>query len=188
MVDMASLLSKPNAQPVPAADMDNGQQQAFSLASLMGMKPNQQGQQQPGAPQPSYEQTVAAIRHMGAFQRGWQQILETPNIGKADVRGPFVEMMADLMGEGFITLPQSMTLMKTFPSDPLQQRKWVEEHLQRDEQASVMILQHYAAAAQGDPMQQAQMAMQQTRRPMTGHSKMIGDLTEHYKSRQRKKS
>ncbi len=181
--NMASLLSQPSQATPPDAGPEQSQagpqQSPGSLQQLM-----QSGQQQPGEqPLPDAEHIKSALVHMTEFQRKWRQILETENIGKTDIKGPFIEAVSQLMGDQFITLPQALSLMKSFPEDPLQQRQFVEQHLQKDEQATMMLLQQ--AASQPYRLGDAQRAMQTKELSMTGHADRISKLTNHFKQRGR---
>ncbi len=99
-----------------------------------------------GPPAPSHEQTAAALYHLNEFQRQWKKLLDIPDIGKKDIKGDVLEMMADVMGEGLVTLPQVMNELKQLPTDALGQRQWVEEHFKKAQQAAVAILTHHAQA------------------------------------------
>jgi hypothetical protein len=176
--NMASLLSQPSQATPPGAgpnQSQGGDQQ--SLQSLIQPSPQQPGEQ----PLPDAEHIKSALVHMTEFQRKWRQILETENVGKTDIKGPFIEAMAQLMGDQFITLPQALSLMKSFPEDPLQQRQFVEQHLQKDEQATMMLLQH--VGSQPYRLGDTERAMQAKALPMTGHAERIIQFANHLKKR-----
>jgi hypothetical protein len=184
--DMASLLSMPMT-PTPAdadASTHGADQAGGGLQSLMqrpgGAPGGGGGAPGMGAPAPDNQTTVAAIRHLGEFQRRWKTILETPNIGKVDVKGQVIEAMADLLGESFISLPQSLTLLKSLPTDPLQQRQWIEKHYADDQKAAVMLLQHHAAAF---PRDGSEPLPPRAPRDAKNHVSMMSGLSDHYKAR-----
>lgn len=178
--DMASLLSMPMTPSPPDADASaSGRDQVGNIQGLMGGQGGAQGGPGMGPPAPDYATTVAALRHLGEFQRHWRSVMATPGFGQKDIKGAIIDMMADVMGEGLISLSQVMSLLKSLPTDPLKQRQFVEQHLQNDEKAAVMILQHHAAAfpqinpgdiqaAQGKP---------------ANHLAMMKGLADHYKAR-----
>jgi hypothetical protein len=144
-MDMASLLSQPSpptAEPAPSQSAQPG-----SFQALIRDNPGaamEQGAQ--GQPAPNYHLTVAALRHLRTFAQEYADILKRDDIGKADVKQPFIEAMARLLGDKMMSLPQTLKLMGSFPDDPLQQRQWLEQHWQQDRAAMIWVLQHHAAA------------------------------------------
>lgn len=184
--DMASLMSQPSQATPPSADMAKQQgpdsTQAGSLQQLMQDNPGasmEQGAQ--GQPSPNYHMTVAALKHMRMFAQGWEGLLKLDEIGKADIKGPFIEMMAKQMGEGLVSLPQTLQMMKAFPEDPLQQRQFVEQHYAKDRQAIVMLSAQFAQAFPG--------MSRPPPKPREGmdHIGMMTNLAKHYKQFARKK-
>lgn len=175
--DMASLMSQPMAASPPGEDAE---QQQRGLQGLM-----QQGGQgaQGGPPQPNYQQTTAALRHLWEFQKHWQQVMKTPNFGKADLKGPMIDMLADLMGDGYVTLPQTLQMLQDFPTNPLQQRQFVEQHFAQDKKAEDALLQHYRAAA--GPPQPGDMQKALAAKGGIGptHAVTMSELAAHYKAR-----
>jgi hypothetical protein len=137
-----------------------------------------------GPPAPDYQQTVTAVRHMARLERDFRGILAEPNIGKTDVKGPFIEAMADLMGEGFNTLPQVLDMLKQFPTNPLEQRQWLEQQVNRNEQAQALLLQQHAAAFPEANPAEANAALQSAGEPLgREHSDTLSALGDHYKAR-----
>ncbi len=122
-----------------------------SLQSLMqGQGRVGQGQ---GAPQgqmqpPSHHETVAILNHISAYDRHWRELLEDPDVGVSSIRKRVYDVMADLMNDDYATLPQTLQLLKSFPTEPLEQKQWLEKHIQTDEQAMRAVLDHHA---QGSP-------------------------------------
>jgi hypothetical protein len=189
--DMASLLSKPMA-PTPAdsdaegqggSGMGSGGGQAGAppgLAGLMGGAPGGSA----GPPAPTYQQTVSAVRHMARLERDFRGVLAEPNIGKADVKGAFIDVMADLMGHGFSTLPQVLDMLKKFPTNPLEQRKWLEQQVASNEQAQAALLQQHAAAFPEANPADAAAALKAARGPLgRDHSATLAALSDHYNAR-----
>lgn len=142
MPSLNSLVTQPQSPEPPDVQGTSGTGKDSGL-------PMQQG----GAPQagsfqmPNHQETAAVLQHISAFDRQWRDILGDPDIGKGSVRGRILDAMADLMGDGYCSLPQTMSLLKSLPTDPLEQKQWLEQHIQNDEKAMVAVLQHHAAGA-----------------------------------------
>ncbi len=184
--NMASLLSQPSQATPPDAGPEQSQagpqQSPGSLQQLMQDNPGAQMQQgAQGQPAPNFDMTVAALKHMQMFERGWAKLLEIEDIGKADIKGPFIEMMADLMGDQIISLPQTLQLMKKFPEDPLGQRQFVQEHYARDKQAQMMLIaQHTNAFPNPNGIRPA------SQEGGGNHIAMMQQMLHHYKQHGRK--
>ncbi len=143
-------VSQPQEQSPPQVQGASGTAQpgAQSQGGIPMAGAQQQQQMQP----PNHHETVALLQHISAFDRHWRQILEDPGIGEQSVKGKIYDAMADLMGEEYATLPQTMTLLKGVPDSPLEQKQWLEENVAKDQQAMAAVTQHYAqgrAAAGG---------------------------------------
>jgi hypothetical protein len=182
--DMASLLSRPAAAiPDQAEAGTDGRDQAGagSLQGMLGQPQQGQGGPVMGPPAPNYQQTVAAVRHLSEFQRQWKQLLAIPGLGKKDVKGDVMMMMADVMGEGLVTLPQVMNELKAMPADPLGQRQWIEEHYKKAQQAEQMVIQHHTAAFPQIMPGEIETAM--AGNSNGDHAGMMGGLADHYRSR-----
>lgn len=184
--DMASLLSMPMTPAPPSEDVNaSGQAQASgSLQQLMarGNAPAGAG----GPPQLSYRETSAALYHMAEFQRRWKDLLGTEGIGKNSIKGPFIETVSGMMADSFITLPQAMSLLKSFPDDPLQQRQWVEQHYQNDKAAQIMLLRNHAAS--GQPSPSIDQVTQMVSQPKGGdHTGMMSGILDKFKGSTRKR-
>lgn len=187
-MDINALVHQPAGNDMPAQG-SSGAGSAGPLQALMGGGGAAPGgapgipMQQP--PAPNHEQTVSALQHIRAFDTKWRDLLTDPGIGSKDQRKQFNLAMADLMGDGFCTLPQTLTLLKTFPDDPLEQRKWLEKHVKQDEQAMTQILAQHAQAfprTGREPLPTVQ------RGPLaTDHLKRMDDLMGHYKERSPRK-
>jgi len=142
MPSLNALVTQPGSQEPPDIQGSSGADQASSLQGLMGQKP--QGAPAGGMQAPSHQETVALLQHLSAFRRRWQQIADDPEIGTKNVRPQIYEMMADMMGEGYASLPEAMGLLKTIPQAPLEQKQFIEKHIQNDDQAMNAVLQHHA--------------------------------------------
>lgn len=181
MDSIASLVAQPSSPQSPQVQGSASGADAASLSALLQQRQGP-GQGRPGQrPAPNYEQTVAALHHLTQFHRRWTELLSDPEIGKKNLRPELTDMMADVMGEGLATLPQVMTLLSGFPSEPLAQRQWVQKHSDNDLKAIDMILAQHAAAfpRSGDPMRDG---------PIPGPSKsdhldVIGGLMKNYKKK-----
>ena len=147
MPDLSSLIAQPQAPQAP--QMQQGQAPP-SLPSLMGQQGGAPGGVPMAAPQkppaPDYQQTASAVYHLSEFQRKYKKLLSDPEIGRKNMRPEMLEMMADVLGEGLATLPQIMSQVKDFPTEPLQQKQYLEKHYQQSKMAAIVILEHHAAA------------------------------------------
>ncbi len=185
--NMASLLSQPSqATPPDAAPGQSQQLQGQQSASLQNLMQDNPGAGMAagadGQPAPNMQMTLAGLRHMRMFAHEWEDLLKTDDIGKADIKGPFVKTMATLMGEQLVTLPQTLQMMKTFPEDPLGQRQWVQEHYARDRQAQVMLMAQHSKAFPGYDLNEPGL------QKGTNHIGMMTDLVKHYKQFGKKKN
>lgn len=144
------------------------------------------GPQQQQQPAPNHAQTVATVRHLGEFLKHWKTLAADPGLGTRNIKGAIYDMMADVMGEGLVTLPQVMGELKGVPAEPLQQKQWVETHLKNSIAAMGAVLGHHAQAHPGVgpwPVEQIQVnAANQNE----GHADMIGQVAGVY-SRGRKR-
>jgi hypothetical protein len=191
-MDMASLLSQPQTPTPPDADPSQGQRggsMAGQVQSLMqpGGAPGMPGQ--PGQQQPLDHATAAAgLRHLAEFSRHWREIMTEPGFGTKDIKGSILEMMAEVMGDGLVTLPQVMDQLKRLPTQPLQQRQWVEQHYKDDQQAQLMLMEQYAKqAGPGGPFALEQAKMQQQRPDPDKHVEAMERLRGHFKAMTPKK-
>ena len=189
-MDMASLLSQPQTPTPPDADPSQDQRgggMASQIQSLMrppGAPGQPQGQPgQPGQQQPLDHATAAAgLRHLAEFSRHWREIMQEPGFGTKDIKGSILEMMADVMGDGLVTLPQVMDLLKRLPTQPLQQRQFVEQHYKQDQQAQMILMERYAQqAGPGGPWEQEQAKMQQSSN-RDNHVATMERLVGHFKA------
>jgi hypothetical protein len=141
MPNLNQLVGQPQSDSPPEQQGTSGTADNSSLQSLMGQK--QGGGGAPMAP-PSHHETVAILDHISAYDRRWRELLEDPDIGVTSVRKHIYDIMADLMNDDYATLPQTLQLLKSFPTEPLEQKQWLEQHIQTDEQAMRAVLDHHA--------------------------------------------
>ena len=183
MPSLGSLIQQPQSPQPPEQQGSSGTGEQPSLQGLMaqsGARPAQ-GQQQMGPPAPNHAQTVAGLRQIGFFQQRWGELLKDPDLGVKNVRPMILDVLADTLADGYASLPQSLNTMKTLPSDPLEQKQWLEKHYSDDEMAMTALLQHHAAANPGVsdwPTEQAKMTAQKP----PDHLSMISALNAHYKA------
>lgn len=148
MAGISALLAQNQQSTAPPEQQ--GSASGGDMASLASLLQQGQGGPQPqGQPQQpiSTQELTAAVRHLSEFSRRFQALLSEPDIGKKNMRPEVLEMMADIMGEGFVTLPQVMAQLKTLPDDPLGQRQWLQKHYDNNMQALQGLLAHYATTA-----------------------------------------
>jgi len=178
MAGLGSLIQQPNPAQEPEQQGTNEQSPLFGQQAQP-----QGGQQQPQQPPaPNHAQTVAGLRQIAFFQKRWKELLDDPDVGTKNIRPAILEVLADTLSDGYASLPQILNTMKSLPSDPLQQKQWLEKHYADDEKAEGMLLQHHAAANPGVadwPTEQAKLAQSKP----ADHLKTIASLQAHYKSR-----
>ena len=193
-MDMASLLSQPQTPTPPDADPSQDQRgggMASQIQSLMrppGAPGQPQGQPgQPGQQQPLDHATAAAgLRHLAEFSRHWREIMQEPGFGTKDIKGSILEMMADVMGDGLVTLPQVMDLLKRLPTQPLQQWQFVEQHYKQDQQAMTILLQRHATDFPQVNPADVDTALKAGRDKSTDHVAAMQRLVNHFKGPGRK--
>lgn len=112
-----------------------------------GGNPLQGGAQQPAAapPPPSYEQTVAAMRHFDAVKGELTTLLNNPALGRSDVKSQVIDGTTKLVAERFISPEQAVMQLSKVPTDPLQQRKWLQTMMAQTVQSENAVLDHYGA-------------------------------------------
>jgi hypothetical protein len=140
MPDLSSLIAQPQAPQAPQMQQGTpGQMPGAPGGIPMAAAPGK-------PPAPDYQQTASAVYHLSEFQRKYKKLLSDPEIGRKNMRPEMLEMMADVLGEGLATLPQIMSQVKDFPTEPLQQKQYIEKHYQQSKMAAIAILEHHAAA------------------------------------------
>lgn len=114
----------------PAAVANPGDLQTNSLMGLVA----------PPAKPLSHEQVSASLTYFHRVQDAMRELLDDPKLGESSVRTKLFEVCADLLGEGFVTMPQIMNQIKTFPPDPQDQKKWIEKRLANAQMAQQKVL------------------------------------------------
>lgn len=128
------------------------------------------------APGPSHANTVAGLMHFAVVERAFHKITRNPKYGKENVRPDVWEEVAKLVGERFFSIPQAMELMKGFPSDPVDQKSWVEKAYNQMQAARLALLQHRSQQAQlEDP------SVPQEEYNPDNHSTHVSGLMSKYK-------
>ena len=194
MTGVSSIIQQPAQAAAPPQQQGGSgtsdQSSAQAFAQPGGSAPPG-GIPQAGAPQPppppTHQETVAALQHITAFDKRWKDMLADPGAGTQSLRTKFYDATADLMGDGYCTLPQVLSLLKTFPSDPLEQKQWLQKHIQTDETAMTTLLAHHAMGAQGQlqPDLQSDMAANPPAKsgPLANdHLGMMSTLANRYKA------
>lgn len=139
MPALNSLVTQPgNSQP-PDMQGSSGTDQASGLQGLV------QGGQGPAMQGPSHQETTALLQHLSFFRRRWQAMLDDPEVGEKNMRPEVYELMADTLADEYASLPEVMGLLKTLPTNPLEQKQWIEGHVQQDDKAMAAVLQMHAA-------------------------------------------
>ncbi len=153
MPALNSLVTQPGSTQPPQVQGSSGGDQAFGLQGLAqqgGGGAPQQGQtgipQQGGMQGPSHQETKALLQHLSFFRRRWQAMLNDHEVGTKNMRPEVYELMADALSDDYASLPDVMGLLKTMPTDPLEQKQWIDGHVQQDEKATQAVLQMHAAA------------------------------------------
>jgi hypothetical protein len=140
----------PNAldsgMPPPAAAQEGAPGNALQQQS----GPPANGAAPPAAPPPppTHEQTVAALRHFDAIKGELTMLLKDPAAGRSDLKSKIIDGVTKLVSERMLTAPQAVQQLDQVPSDPLQQRKWMQTMLAQTVQAENGLLDHYG---QGNP-------------------------------------
>lgn len=114
----------------------------------------QQGGPTQGAPQaapapPTHEQTVSALRHFHAVIGEIQSILKDPATGKSDQKSKIIDGTTKLVSERMLSPAQAVMQLSQVPTDPLQQRKWLQTMLAQTAQSANVILDHHAMGSPG---------------------------------------
>jgi hypothetical protein len=103
-----------------------------------------------GAPQaapapPTHQQTVAALRHFDMIKGELMPLLKDPTLGKSDLKSKIIDGVTKLVSERVLAPAQAVMQLSQVPSDPIQQRKWLQTQMAQTMQAENAILDHYGA-------------------------------------------
>lgn len=94
-------------------------------------------------PPPTHEQTVAALRHFDAIKGELTTLLKDPAAGRSDLKSKIIDGVTKLVSERILSAPQAVQQLAQVPSDPLQQRKWMQTMLTQAVQAEQGIVEHH---------------------------------------------
>jgi hypothetical protein len=166
--------------PVPNPDAQQGGALSAGPAPVPmapGNAPGQPPQAPPQMPAPNHVHTVAALRHFAAIGGQLESALKDPDLGKADLKSKVIEGVTDLVARRIIAPAQAVQQLASFPEKPLDQKKWLMDHMQQVMQAREMVLGHHAMAFAGEPMP--------TQAPSADShmSDMAGMMQAHYGAR-----
>lgn len=119
-----------------------------------------------GAPQampapPTHAQTVAALRHFHAIIGEVQDLMRDPALGRSDMKSRIIDGVTKLVSERMISPAAAVQQLSQVPTDPLEQRKWLQTTLQQAVSAANAVVDHHAAGNPGtlDFAQESQMAL-----------------------------
>lgn len=136
------------------------------------------GPQMP-APAPTHEQTVAALHHTSQIQKRMGKLLGNPALGKKDARSDIVDAGLDLAQEGLVSIPHVVEQMKTLPSDPAGQLRWVQMQVLMSKLAQRAVLEHHVGAHEGALDWHGEAPMRGDGK--TKHADVVSGLMDHYK-------
>lgn len=168
-----------NAQPSNTSPDAQGGGES-PLSSLVQRQPLPAGP----PPAPSAAQTLAAMKHFAVMKKNLERLMNDPAVGKSNVRPKIFDMAAKMLGDGFMTLPRLMNEIKTLPTDPTEQKKWLMKHLEQVTQAEQAVAVQHADAfpATGNPHADFQSMIGDGEKGKE-HADHMDDLVTHYQSR-----
>lgn len=167
---LTGLLRQPTDRPEDAPTAPKSGSQISDLVQSQGAPTK-------ANPQPSLEQTMAALHHFDAMIKQFQPVMNDPDIGKKSIRPKMLDVLASLMGSRVIKLPTAMSVIKDFPTDPREQKSWVQRLLKQNMMARENVIGHFRA--QGPMQQQPQQEGQSPAMP--GHQWSADSHEEHMK-------
>jgi hypothetical protein len=139
---MANPLESGSISP-PAPLQDAPQNQS----AQNGLQGQPQAQQAP--PPPTHEQTVAALRHFDAIKGELTPLLANPALGKSDLKSQIIDGVTKLVSERIISAATAVQQLSQVPTDPLQQRKYLQNMMAQTVQAANAIVDHHAQGSLG---------------------------------------
>jgi len=125
--------------PAPNPDAGNALQQGVP----------QQGAPQQQAPPPSHAQTVAALRHFDAVKSELETLLKNPALGKSDVKTSVIDGVTKLVADRILSPAQAVIQLSQVPTDPIAQRKFIQQQMMQTVQAEHAIIAHHAIGFAG---------------------------------------
>jgi hypothetical protein len=130
-------------------------------------------------PQVTHQQAVCALRHFSAISRELEVFLKDPDLGRSDIKSKIIDGTTKLVASRIITPGQAVEQLSNVPSDPLLQRKWVQEHFQQTMLAMNVVLDHHAQAEPGSGDAATEIARSQSK--PDSHLEDMQALTAHYR-------
>lgn len=111
----------------------------------------QQGapQQQQAPSPPNHEQTVAALRHFDAIKGELSILLKNPSLGKSDVKSQIIDGTTKLVSKRILSPAEAVIQLSKVPTDPLQQRKFLQSLMMQTIQSERAIIAHHAIGFAG---------------------------------------
>jgi hypothetical protein len=106
-------------------------------------------QQQAAPPPPTHAQTVAALRHFDAVKGELETLLKNPALGKSDVKSQVIDGVTKLVSERILSPAQAVIQLSQVPTDPIAQRKFIQQQMMQTVQAEHAIIAHHAAGFAG---------------------------------------
>lgn len=149
-------------------------------------QPGAGGPMQPGGPQqaptppPSHAQTVATLRHLQNVNREFGPILKNPDLGKSDMKSAVIDAGTKLVADRIVTPAAAVMLLSQVPTDPLDQRKWLQNFYDTNEKAQMTVLDHHASGGPTNLDWQSDQAGFMPHDP-DGHMKAMEGVMTHYK-------
>ncbi len=181
MPALNSLVTQPgNTQP-PQMQGSSGSDQASGLQGLV--QGGQGGGPQQGMQPLSHQEATALLQHISFWRRRWATMLEDPEVGEKNMRPEVYDLMADVLSDDYASLPEVMGLLKTLPTEPLEQKQWIEGHMQSDDQQMQLVLQHYA---QNGPVEDVNTARAQLDEPDQDRSALVSGAVSRMKAHAKK--
>ncbi len=100
-------------------------------------------QQQRAPVQITHEQAVAALRHFDAIRGELSILLANPALGKSDLKSQIIDGTTKLVAERMMAPADAVIQLSKTPTDPLQQRKFLQQLMQQTMQAEAAVVDHH---------------------------------------------
>lgn len=110
-----------------------------------------QPQQQPQQPAPTHAQTVAAMRHFSEINNEFMPLLQSPELGKADMKSGIIDAVTKLVAGRIVPPGAAVQQLAGVPSNPREQKQWLAQLFQQNQQAAAVILEQHRRAFAGQP-------------------------------------
>jgi hypothetical protein len=156
---------QPSGPPQPGA----APQQGGALQQLM----------QP-QPAPSARETITAMKHFSTIAKRLEKILNSDGCGKADCKSQLWDAAADLVGEGILSTSDALNEMKTLPTNPPDQKAWLQKHIMNAKMAEVKVITDHLKANPGTGNPQQDMQPIDNSDGMDHGQIMQGMMQRHY--------